>query len=105
MRSSRGFLARRSDGGLRMTASQIESVRRGVDEAINQRHGDESADVLALVDRVVLEALNGYPTDRSCETCDLFVSEGRHCMQWKAEVPVNAIDAGCKHWQDHGAPF
>lgn len=103
--NAKGFLARRSDGSLRMTKAQRDVVQRAVDAALHHAKTSRVVldDLASVVARVVGQALAEYPIDRSCVTCD-FEAEG-FCHVWDDTIPQHAVDAGCDRHQAHGAPF
>ena len=53
---------------------------------------------------VVSQALDNYPTDRSCYTCD-FENAGTCRNNDHAEIPLPFRAQGCDDWKDEGAPF
>lgn len=52
----------------------------------------------------VQRALDEYPTDRSCHTCD-YENAGTCRNNDHAEIPPEFMDQGCPSWKDDGAPF
>lgn len=111
--NGRGFLFQSGPNDLpRMTASQSLDVRRGALAAIS--HALTKHEAVAPEDRVAVsalrlardvieQALEAYPRDRSCFTCD-FLTSG-YCSQWKAEPPSEALPKGCEKWRDEEVPF
>lgn len=105
MTSTKGFLDRRADGSLRITRDQATMLRRAMSEVYHraQLAGAVPEDLLKLVVRVTGDCLSAVPADRSCATCD-YERDG-HCLQWRANIPPDAVDAGCEHHQTDSAPF
>lgn len=88
-----------------MTASQKQLCRDTVREALLSLSPPESTTRI-LIDTIVetvTQALDSYPTDRSCHTCDLL--HGSTCLRWGEEVPSQALETGCDGHQTDGAPF
>jgi hypothetical protein len=105
MMSCKGFLVPDDERRPRITAKQARGVSKAVEAAITNAidNAGLAVDLGALVRRVITEALDAYPVDRSCVTCDFL--QGSTCAHWKQEVPSSAIGDGCDHHQEHGAPF
>lgn len=106
--SLKGFLVRCGKSGLRrMTASQKRGVHTAVDAAFDNLidNGGAELDVIQLARRVAHEAIEAYPADRSCFSCDFLAGE-TFCNKWNKAAPdVDALEDGCDHHQTHGAPF
>lgn len=92
MTSWHGFLTRREDGTLRITAGQLRAVGRAVAVVCGPGHFAEWQ-----------AAAEQFVTDRSCHTCDF--ERSRYCLAWKAEIPDDVLDAGCEKHATTGAPF
>lgn len=109
MISTKGFLSPGPDRRPRMTAKHKAAILKAVRAALD--HWMESAELGQITaalrestSSVIEAAMLRYPTDRSCHTCDFF-STARMCLHWKQEVPADAVEAGCDHHQQHGAPY
>ncbi len=102
MTSLKGLLEP-SPSGARLTKPQAGMICAVVAEALRTR-STESPDVRDLAQRVIMEAVAAWPTDRSCVTCG-FESEGHHCERWDKSVPDHIVDVGCDEWEEHGVPF
>lgn len=105
MTSTRGWLARRPDGLKRVTGAQKRLAKDTVREALLCLVPQDSI-VRSLVEEVAetaAGAIDDYPTDRSCHTCDLLY--GARCLHWDAEVPTQALEAGCDAHATDGTPF
>jgi len=114
MMSAKGFLHQSSPTAWpRMTAEQKSEVLRAMNSVLDHANADLRVGPgeapmldwfeLGLAREVVRMALDRYPVDRSCVTCDFYC--GTTCVHWQAEVPAGAVDAGCDQHADSGAPF
>ena len=101
--STRGWLDRAPDGRRRMTAKQKDLIVRAVHAALDPCQAD-GGETVKLARMIVVGALEDYPEDRSCRTCD-FLNGTDYCMNWRADVPPDAIEKGCDRHQDDGVPF
>ena len=108
MISSKGFLSPGPDRRPRMTAKHKAAIFDALSAARDYvLDADVSHDYrLGLINAefTIQRILELYPTDRSCHTCDFF-STARMCLHWKQEVPADAVEAGCDHHGEPGAPF
>lgn len=104
----KGMLAAPGPGKpARLTAGQKELVKHAVAHAL--QHAINQDDAFAqlfggFVADTVARALDEYPTDRSCHTCD-FERSGHCANNDHAEIPVPFRNDGCDDWKDEGAPF
>lgn len=106
--SSKGFLAKDTNRRPRMTLKQRGAVLDALSAA--RDHYLDTGELspvekagLSYAELVIAKALDAYPQDKSCHTCDFL--DGVRCIQWNQEPPSEALEKGCEHWQDHGAPF
>ncbi len=94
-----------------MTADQLVSVERAVVAALKRHPLCDRPEAVALAEAVVREALQAYPADHSCRTCDYFTRSrqsdglGVYCDSWADDVPDDVIEVGCARHQTDGAPF
>lgn len=113
IRSTKNFLAPNAstpahieNGTLRMTRRQklafAFAIRRILDRVAQTDQG------FAIV-KTVTNAIDTYPEDRSCWTCDFLAEEEGErpfCHKWDQEPPNDeALEGGCDHHQEDGAPF
>lgn len=107
MTTLNGFLYRSGPkDSPRLTAGQKDLVTEAATFVL-ARHlqGEGTLKLVAeLVSKVLRDALDSYPTDRSCFTCDYYRS-GTCANNDHQEVPVPFRDRGCESWKDDGAPF
>ena len=106
--STKGWLERAPDGRRRMTAKQKGLVVRAVHAAMDRARevtGSEEAEQmrLELARSLVIRSFEEYPKDRSCHTCDEYVSG--YCQAWRADVPEDVLEGGCSKHRDEGVPF
>lgn len=95
--SDKGFLERRPDCCVRITKEQKAAVIEAVSHALL---GEAS-----LID-VVGSALDRYPTDRSCFTCDFYSATSGRCAANENEaVPAHVLEPGCSEHKGEGVPF
>lgn len=59
---------------------------------------------MAATLREALTIIEQLPESRTCRLCDRFTEAGSYCAYWNAEVPAEAIEAGCDEF-DEGVPF
>lgn len=108
MMSCQGFLTPGPDRRPRMTKKHkvavFKAVQAAIDHMIDKRQNSviETNAIHFAID-IMTEALEYYPADRSCFTCDWF--HGRQCVHWNDTVPDSAIEAGCDKHKEQGAPF
>ena len=101
MMSNKGFLTPNADKLPRMTVKQKAAVEKAVTAVLDHYVRLDKTASLSMV----VAALESYPTDRSCHTCD-YLDPGGYCDHWKVKPPdADALEAGCDHHQDHAAPF
>ena len=104
----KGFLAKPGPKApVRMTRGQKDDVLKAVAHALG--HAMDKEDAVAGIlggpsMDVVKHAIDDYPTDRSCFTCDYEM--GGCCLNNdRAEIPMPFREKGCDDWKDEGAPF
>ena len=109
MISAKGFLEPGPDRRPRMTVDQRAAVLDAMSAARNYLIDQGLTPVeragLTYAELVIAGALDIYPVDRSCRTCDYLHGGEDHCVHWKQNVPACAIEAGCDQHQKHDAPF
>lgn len=104
MMSSKGFLTPGPDRRPRMTAKHKAAIGTALNALFDYWVDRTDMPGMADATRAVLaDALETYPTDRSCLTCD-FLS-GVTCLHWKEVIPAEAIEAGCDEHAEDAAPF
>ena len=111
--SSNGWLMPVIAGPPRITARQKQMSLRSFEAVLKHAvdrikcEGEKAfvAQNLKTFKEMFSDAFEEYPNDRSCHSCDYFVAGSGHCLQWEQKVPGDALDAGCKRWQDDGMPF
>ena len=105
MMSCKGFLSPDPSGRLRMTRKHTQAVEKAfkaaIDHAVDQHHLEP--DLGAVIRRLGANALEDYPRDRSCHTCDFLHNRTRR--HWEQDVPCDALDAGCDKHREQGVTF
>lgn len=108
MMSTKGFLSPDPDRRPRMTHRHKFAITKAV--AAIFAHWVDKTSVGGMASplakstmAMVAAAMEVYPEDRSCHTCDHF--QGTTCAHWRQEVPPAAVEAGCDEHREHGAPF
>lgn len=101
----KGFL-QWGPNGMRLTNRQrldLQRVLRSILDVAEQSKV-EQPDLMRLTRRVTLQALDAYPVDRTCATCD-FEEEG-HCLRFGGgEIPDEFLEQGCNEHRADGPPF
>lgn len=107
MTTLNGFLHQKGPGSEpRLTKGQKELVLRAATTALQTYAAHQPPavrDGLKVYDVFLTEALELFPDDRSCFSCDFKRSD--YCGHWQEDIPPAAMEAGCDRWQDNGAPF
>lgn len=107
LEAMKGFLRQDDPNAApRMTRKQKDQVLRGVRAACDladQQMGPLNVGLFACGADTVARALEVYPDDRSCYTCDHL--HGLTCQVWKEEPPPSARETGCNQHQEDGVPF